>query len=97
MKAYYVKQHLLPRGKKVSMGIDVHAESWYVTTRSAGKERFHGRISGEYTALGKLLNRLGECQIGAAYESILVPDPISDRVREGTTIWPKSCPLASKF
>ncbi len=79
------------------MGIDVHAESWHVTALSAGKERFHGGIPGEYPALGKLLNRLSECQIRAAYESILVPDPISDRVREGTTIWPKSCPLASKF
>ncbi len=76
MKAYYVKQHILPRGKKVSMGIDVHAESWYVTTRSAGKERFHGRISGEDPALGKLLNQLVECQILAAYKSILRPDPI---------------------
>ena len=78
MKAYYGKQHILPRGKKVSMGIDVHAESWHVTALSAGKERFHGRIPVEYPALGKLLNQLVECQILAAYKSILMPDPISE-------------------
>ncbi len=50
MKGYYGKEQTLARGKTVSMGIDVHAESWHVTARVAGEEVFHGRIPGEYAA-----------------------------------------------
>jgi len=61
MKGYYVKGAVLARGKKVSMGIDVHKESWHVTAISAGEELFHGRIPGDYSALRKLLNRFVDC------------------------------------
>ena len=52
MNGHYAKEQTLARGKKVSMGIDVHAESWHVTALSAGEELFHGRIPGEYPACG---------------------------------------------
>lgn len=53
---YYVKEKVLAIGKKVSMGIDVHKESWQATAISEGDELFHGRIPGDYSALRKLLN-----------------------------------------
>ena len=48
----YVKEKVLARGKKVSIGIDVHKESWQVTAISEGEELFHGRMPADYSALG---------------------------------------------
>jgi len=53
----YVKEKVLARGKKVSIGIDVHKESWQVTVSSEGEELFNGRMPGDYLALRK-------CSIG---------------------------------
>ncbi len=63
MKGYYVKERTLARGKKVSMGIDVHKESWQVTAISEGEEIFHGRMPGDYSTLRKLLDRFVDCQV----------------------------------
>ncbi len=38
MKRYYLKEKTLARGKKDSIGIDVHKEIWHVTAISAGEE-----------------------------------------------------------
>jgi len=41
----YVKEKVLARGRKVSIGIDVHKESWQVTAISEeGKELFGGEF-----------------------------------------------------
>ena len=40
MKRYYLKEKTLARGKKVSIGIDVHKEIWHVTAISAGEDLF---------------------------------------------------------
>ncbi len=69
MRGYYLKDPILARGKKVSIGIDVHKESWQVTAISQGEELFHGRIPGDYSALRKLLDRFVGCQIRVAYEA----------------------------
>ena len=69
MGEYYLKNQVLAKGKKVSMGIDVDKESWQVTATSEGEELFHGRIPGDYSALTKLLNRFVDCQIRVAYEA----------------------------
>jgi len=50
----YVKEKVLARGKRISIGIDVHKESWQVTAISEGEELFHGRMPGDYAALRKL-------------------------------------------
>lgn len=44
MMRNYVKEKVLARGKKISIGIDVHKKSWQVTGISEGEELFHGRI-----------------------------------------------------
>jgi len=59
----YVKEKVLARGKKISIGIDVHKEGWQVTGISEGEEIFHSRMPGDYTALRKLLDRFVDCQV----------------------------------
>jgi transposase len=56
-------------GKKVSIGIDVHKDSWHVTARTDGEEVFNGRIPASYHSLMKLLERFKDCQIRVAYEA----------------------------
>ena len=56
-------------GKKVSIGIDVHKDSWHVTARTDGEEVFDGRIPASYHSLMKLLERFKDCQIRVAYEA----------------------------
>ncbi len=65
MGRYYLKERALARGKKVSIGIDVHKESWQVTAISEGEEIFHGRIPGDYSALRKLLEMIVSISGGA--------------------------------
>ena len=74
----YVKEKVLARGKKISIGIDVHKESWQVTAISEGEELFHGRIPGDYLALRKLLHRFVDCQIRVAYEAGSMLEKLSD-------------------
>jgi len=59
----------LARGRKISIGIDVHKESWQVTAISEAEELFHGRMPGDYLALRKLLDRFVDCQVRVAYEA----------------------------
>ena len=56
-------------GKKVSIGIDVHKDSWHVTVRTDGEEVFNGRIPAAYHSLMKLLERFKDCQMKVAYEA----------------------------
>src|SRR3974377_1290858 len=55
--------------KDVYVGIDGHKESWHVTIRSDGEERFNGRIPGQYHSLKRVLERYRDCQIKVAYEA----------------------------
>ena len=55
--------------KDVYVGIDVHKESWHVTIRSDGEERFNGRIPGQYQALKRVLERYRDVRIKVAYEA----------------------------
>ncbi len=59
----YVKEKVLARGKRISIGIDVHKEGWHVTAISEGEELFHSRMPGDYAALRKLLDRFVDCQV----------------------------------
>ena len=53
----------------VYVGIDVHKESWHVTVRGDGEERFNGRIPGQYASLRKVLERYRDVRIKVAYEA----------------------------
>jgi len=55
--------------KEVYVGIDVHKESWHVTIRSDGEERFNGRIPGQYQSLKRVLERYRDVRIKVAYEA----------------------------
>jgi len=77
----YVKEKVLARGKKVSIGIDVHKESWQVTVSSEGEELFNGRMPGDYSALRKLLHRFVDCQVRVAYEAGPCGFGLYDRLR----------------
>ncbi|TAJ96217.1 hypothetical protein EPO44_13380 [bacterium] len=52
----------MARGKRISIGIDVHKEGWQVTAIPEGEEIFHGRMPGDYAALRKLLDRFTDKQ-----------------------------------
>ena len=49
--------------KEVYVGIDVHKESWHVTVRSDGEERFNGRIPGQHHSLKRVLERYRDVRI----------------------------------
>lgn len=69
MKKGYQKKEEIAMGKKVSVGMDVHKESWHVTMRSEGEELFNGRIPSQYTALRKLFDRFRRSTFKVAYEA----------------------------
>src|SRR3990170_7067487 len=77
----YVKEKVLARGKRISIGIDVHKESWQVTAISEAEELFHGRMPGDYLALRKLLDRFVDCQVRVAYEAEPCGFGLYDRLR----------------
>ncbi|MGD0625351.1 MAG: IS110 family transposase [Thermodesulfobacteriota bacterium] len=70
------------RGKEVFVGIDVHKESWQVTVRTEGEEVFHGRISGQYHALQKILDRFRGSKIKVAYEAGPCGFGLHDQLKE---------------
>jgi transposase len=69
-------------GKKVSIGIDVHKDSWHVTARTDGEEVFNGRIPASYHSLMKLLERFKDCQIRVAYEAGPCGFSLNDKLME---------------
>lgn len=69
MKLKYQREEELARGKRVSVGIDVHKESWHVTALVEGEEVFNGRLPAEYRALDLLFKRFKDCLIKVAYEA----------------------------
>ena len=69
MRKEYQKSRELARGKEVFIGVDVHKDSWHVTVRQDGEEKFHGRIPSSHHAFKKLLERYRECTIKVAYEA----------------------------
>jgi len=71
----------LAREKKISIGIDVHKESWQATAISEGEELLHGRMPGGYSGRRKLLDRLVDCQIRVAYEAGCCGFGLYDRLR----------------
>lgn len=95
----YVKEKVLARGRKISIGIDVHKESWQVTAISEGEELFHGRMPGDYSALRKLLNRFVDCQIRIAYEAGCCGFGLYDRLKadgiEALVVPPSLIPVES--
>ena len=52
--------------KEVYVGVDVHKESWHVTIRGDGEERFNGRIPGQYQSLKRVLERYRDVRIKVA-------------------------------
>lgn len=99
MKGYYLKDPILARGKRISIGIDVHKESWQVTAISEGEELFHGRMPGDYSALRKLLDRFVGCEIRVAYEAGCCGFGLYDRLRadeiEALVVSPSLIPVES--
>ena len=69
MVQYRRRQGVLASSSVVSIGIDVHKESWHVTALVAGEVVFRGRIPGTYDALRQLLDRFVDCEIRVAYEA----------------------------
>lgn len=69
MKKAYQKSKVLARGKEVNVGIDVHKDSWQVTSIAEGEEVFNGRLVSQYHALRKLFDRFVDCKIKVAYEA----------------------------
>ena len=69
MRTDYHEKRFLAKGQDVSIGIDVHKESWQTTIRAEGEEVFHGRLPSQYQALKKLIERLSGCTVKVAYEA----------------------------
>lgn len=69
MKEEYQRKQVLARGKEVSIGIDVHKESWQITVRTEGEEIFNGRLPSQYHALERIIARLPKCRVKVAYEA----------------------------
>ena len=69
MRTDYHEKRVLAKGQDVSIGIDVHKESWQTTIRAEGEEVFHGRLPSQYQALKKLIERLSGCTVKVAYEA----------------------------
>jgi transposase len=69
MRTDYHEKRILAKGREVSIGIDVHKESWQSTIRAEGEEVFHGRLPSQYQALKKLIERLPGCTVKVAYEA----------------------------
>jgi hypothetical protein len=63
MKGELQNKKVLVRGKGVFVGVDVHNESWHVTTRTEGEEVFHGGIPSQYHAFRKLMDHFKDCRI----------------------------------
>ncbi len=69
MKKGYQRSEVLARSKDVYIGMDVHKDSWHVTTRAEGEEVFNGRLPSQYHALKKLMDRFSDCRIKVTYEA----------------------------
>lgn len=99
MESKYQKAGELARGKKVSIGIDVHKESWHVTAFVEGEEVFNGRMPAEYRALDRLFERFKDCLIKAAYEAgpcgFGLYDKLADNGIEALVVPPSLIPIES--
>lgn len=82
MKLKYQRKEELARGKRVSVGIDVHKDSWHVTALVEGEEMFNGRLPAEYRALDRLFRRFTDCSIKVAYEAGPCGFSLYDRLTE---------------
>jgi transposase len=69
MRGSNQREKMVVRGKEVFVGIDVHKESWQVTVRVEGEEKFHGRMASEYRILRRVLDRFEGGKIRVAYEA----------------------------
>jgi len=69
MRGSNQREKIVVRGKEVFVGIDVHKESWQVTVRVEGEEKFHGRMASEYRILRRVLDRFEGGKIRVAYEA----------------------------
>ena len=55
-KGEYQNRKVWARGMEVSVGVDVHKESWHVTARMEAEEVFHGGIPSQYDALWRRIH-----------------------------------------
>ena len=69
MAKYKRDKEVLARNKSVSIGIDVHKASWFVTILVEGNVVFRGNIESFYGHLRRLFDRLIDCTITVAYEA----------------------------
>ena len=83
MRGSNQREKIVVRGKEVFVGIDVHKESWQVTVRVEGEEKFHGRMASEYHILRRVLDRFeGGKIIRVAYEAGPCGFGLHDQLRE---------------
>jgi len=82
MRGSNQREKIVVRGKEVFVGIDVHKESWQVTVRVEGEEKFHGRMASEYRILRRVLDRFAGGKIRVAYEAGPCGFGLHDQLRE---------------